>query len=154
LKCGSGHESAGEVAEVGEGVTQWKIGTTIRSVCLLCALIIRQAIEWLLKLAYRAPSHLATRAEQEDTMVAPMWSSSLLRHSTVRGGHHILCAGTTDASTGTLTRWHLHPAQWLHRLPDDVSLEEGALCEPLAVALAGIERADLRLGDPVLIWYA
>ena len=55
---------------------------------------------------------------------------------------------------GTLTRWHLHPAQWLHRLPDEVSFEEGALCEPLAVALAGIERADLRLGDPVLIWYA
>ena len=25
-KCGSGHESAGEVVEVGEGVTQWKKG--------------------------------------------------------------------------------------------------------------------------------
>lgn len=48
----------------------------------------------------------------------------------------------------------MHPAEWLHRLPDEVSLEEGALCEPLAVALAGIERADLRLGDPVLVWYA
>ncbi|KAJ2930853.1 hypothetical protein H1R20_g6254, partial [Candolleomyces eurysporus] len=47
--------------------------------------------------------------------------------------------------------WHLHPAQWLHKLPDNVSFEEGALCEPLAVALAGIERANLRLGDPVLI---
>lgn len=54
---------------------------------------------------------------------------------------------------GTLTRWHLHPAQWLHRLPDNVSFEEGSLCEPLAVALAGIERSGLRLGDSVLIWY-
>lgn len=54
--------------------------------------------------------------------------------------------------TGTLTRWHVHPAQWLHRLPDNVSFEEGSLCEPLAVALAGIERAGLRLGDPVVIW--
>lgn len=53
---------------------------------------------------------------------------------------------------GTLSRWHLHPAQWLHRLPDHVSFEEGALCEPLAVALAGIERSGLRLGDPALIW--
>jgi L-iditol 2-dehydrogenase len=53
---------------------------------------------------------------------------------------------------GTLTRWHLHPAAWLHRLPDTVSYEEGSLCEPLSVALAGIERAELRLGDPVLIW--
>lgn len=25
-QCGSGHESAGEVAEVGEGVTTWKVG--------------------------------------------------------------------------------------------------------------------------------
>lgn len=54
---------------------------------------------------------------------------------------------------GTLTRWHLHPAEWLHRLPDSVSFEEGSLCEPLAVALAGIERSGLRLGDSVLIWY-
>jgi L-iditol 2-dehydrogenase len=53
---------------------------------------------------------------------------------------------------GTLTRWHLHPAAWLHHLPDTVSFEEGSLCEPLSVALAGIERAELRLGDPVLIW--
>ena len=55
---------------------------------------------------------------------------------------------------GTLTRFHAHPAGWLHKLPDGVSFEEGSLCEPLAVALAGIERADVRLGDPVLIWYA
>lgn len=54
--------------------------------------------------------------------------------------------------TGTLTRYHVHPSQWLHRLPDNVSFEEGALCEPLSVALAGIERSGLRLGDPLLIW--
>lgn len=53
---------------------------------------------------------------------------------------------------GTLTRYHLHPAEWLHRLPDSLSFEEGSLCEPLAVALAGVERAGLRLGDPTLIW--
>jgi NADPH:quinone reductase-like Zn-dependent oxidoreductase len=40
---------------------------------------------------------------------------------------------------------------WLHRLPPNMSFEEGALVEPLAVALAGIERAKLALGDPVLI---
>ena len=54
---------------------------------------------------------------------------------------------------GTLTRYLAHPASWLHKLPKGVSYEEGALCEPLAVALAGIELADLRLGDPLLIWY-
>lgn len=58
---------------------------------------------------------------------------------------------STPPYHGTLTRWHLHPAQWLHKLPDNVSFEEGALCEPLAVALAGLERADVKLGDPLLI---
>jgi L-iditol 2-dehydrogenase len=32
-----------------------------------------------------------------------------------------------------------------------VSFEEGSVCEPLAVALAGIDRAGLKLGDEVLI---
>lgn len=40
---------------------------------------------------------------------------------------------------------------WLHRLPDHLSYEEGALIEPLAVALAGIERSQLKLGDSLLI---
>ncbi|KAH9845586.1 GroES-like protein [Teratosphaeria destructans] len=52
---------------------------------------------------------------------------------------------------GTLRRYHVHPAAWLHPLPDSISYEEGALLEPLSVALAGIERAGVRLGDPLLI---
>lgn len=54
---------------------------------------------------------------------------------------------------GTLTRYHAQPKEWCHRLPDNTSFEEGALCEPLAVALAGIDRSGLRLGDQLLIWY-
>lgn len=60
---------------------------------------------------------------------------------------------STPPYHGTLTRYHAHPAAWLHRLPDNLSFEEGSLCEPLAVALAGIERAGIRLGDPILIWF-
>ncbi|KAG6844770.1 hypothetical protein H0H87_003888 [Tephrocybe sp. NHM501043] len=116
-ECGSGHESAGEVVEVGEGVTQWTVGD-------------RVAIE-----AGVPCSQPACDA--------------------CRTGRYNACPEVVFFSTppfhGTLTRWHLHPAQWLHRLPDDVTFEEGALCEPLAVALAGIERSGLRLGDPVLI---
>ncbi|KAF8239390.1 GroES-like protein [Tricholoma matsutake] len=116
-ECGSGHESAGEVVEVGEGVTQWKTGD-------------RVAIE--AGVPCSKPSCDACRT-----------------------GRYNGCPDVVFFSTppfhGTLTRWHVHPAEWLHRLPDEVSLEEGALCEPLAVALAGIERADLRLGDPVLV---
>ena len=33
-----------------------------------------------------------------------------------------------------------------------MSFEEGSLCEPLAVALAGLEKAGVRLGDPVVVW--
>ncbi|KAJ3506537.1 hypothetical protein NLJ89_g6814 [Agrocybe chaxingu] len=117
MVCGSGHESAGEVIEVGEGVTQWKIGD-------------RVAIE-----AGVPCSQPACDA--------------------CRTGRYNACPDVVFFSTppfhGTLTRFHLHPAQWLHRLPDSVSFEEGSLCEPLAVALAGIERSGLRLGDPVLI---
>lgn len=52
---------------------------------------------------------------------------------------------------GTLRRYHAHSEAWLHRLPDTISYEEGALLEPLSVALACIERSGLRLGDPVVI---
>lgn len=52
---------------------------------------------------------------------------------------------------GTLRRYHAHPAAWLHKLPDSMSFEEGALLEPLSVALAGIERAGLRLGQDLVI---
>ncbi|KAF9482543.1 GroES-like protein [Pholiota conissans] len=116
-ECGSGHESAGEVVEVGEGVTQWKTGD-------------RVAIE-----AGVPCSQPACDA--------------------CRTGRYNACPDVVFFSTppfhGTLTRWHLHPAQWLHPLPENVSFEEGSLCEPLAVALAGIERSGLCLGDPLLI---
>ncbi|RMY53067.1 hypothetical protein D0865_05445 [Hortaea werneckii] len=52
---------------------------------------------------------------------------------------------------GTLRRYHAHPEAWLHKLPDNMSFEEGALLEPLSVALAGIERSGLRLGDNLVI---
>lgn len=52
---------------------------------------------------------------------------------------------------GTLRRYHVHPEAWLHPLPDSISYEEGALLEPLSVALAGIDRSGLRLGDPLVI---
>lgn len=45
----------------------------------------------------------------------------------------------------------MHPEAWLHALPDKLSYEEGSLLEPLSVALAGIDRSNLRLGDSVVI---
>jgi L-iditol 2-dehydrogenase len=40
---------------------------------------------------------------------------------------------------------------WCHNLPPTISFEDGALLEPLSVALAAVERANLRLGDAALI---
>lgn len=57
---------------------------------------------------------------------------------------------STPPYHGTLTRYHLHPASWVHKIPDSISYEEGSLLEPLAVALAGLERSGLKLGDPAL----
>lgn len=39
----------------------------------------------------------------------------------------------------------------LLEIPDNVSLEEGAMCEPVSVALHAIKKADIKEGDTVLI---
>ncbi|KAF2207769.1 hypothetical protein CERZMDRAFT_71284 [Cercospora zeae-maydis SCOH1-5] len=52
---------------------------------------------------------------------------------------------------GTLRRYHCHPEAWLHKLPENMTFEEGALLEPLSVALAGIDRSGVRMGDPLVI---
>lgn len=72
-----------------------------------------------------------------------------------RTGQYNACPEVVFFSTpphhGTLRRYHVHPAAWLHRLPDQSTYEEGSLLEPLSVALAGIDRSNLRLGDPLVI---
>ena len=72
-----------------------------------------------------------------------------------RTGRYNACPDVVFWSTppyhGTLTRYHIHPEEWLHKIPDNMTYEEGSLLEPLSVALAGIERSNLRLGDPLLI---
>ena len=57
---------------------------------------------------------------------------------------------STPPVYGLLRRYVQHPAVWCHKI-GDMSYENGAMLEPLSVALAAIQRAELRLGDPVLI---
>ncbi|PWN41171.1 GroES-like protein [Ceraceosorus guamensis] len=52
---------------------------------------------------------------------------------------------------GTLTRYHVHPAGWLHKVPKSMKWAEIALLEPLSVCLSATLRAELKLGQPVLI---
>ncbi|KAF1954492.1 sorbitol dehydrogenase [Byssothecium circinans] len=58
---------------------------------------------------------------------------------------------STPPVPGLLRRYLKHPAVWCHKLPDNLTYEDGALLEPLSVALAGMDRAGVRLGDPVLV---
>ncbi|ROW15991.1 hypothetical protein VPNG_02562 [Cytospora leucostoma] len=52
---------------------------------------------------------------------------------------------------GSLQRYKVHPARWLHKLPDDLSYKEGALLEPLSVVLAALRVANLTLGRGAVI---
>ncbi|KAL8709685.1 MAG: hypothetical protein Q9220_005625 [cf. Caloplaca sp. 1 TL-2023] len=57
---------------------------------------------------------------------------------------------STPPVDGLLRRYVNHPAVWCHKI-DSMSYEQGALLEPLSVALAGMERSGVALGDSVLI---
>ncbi|TXT11210.1 hypothetical protein VHUM_01961 [Vanrija humicola] len=116
-ECGAGHESAGEIIALGEGVEGWKVGDRVaieagipcgQASCRFC---------------------LEGRYNQCRNMV---FHSSPPFH-------------------GTLTRFIAHPAAWIHKLPDNVSFEEGSMVEPLSVALAGLEAVNVKLADTVLI---
>lgn len=55
---------------------------------------------------------------------------------------------------GTLQERINHPAEWCYKLPENVSLEVGALLEPLGVALHAVRRAQLPENATVLVFGA
>ncbi|BFY97849.1 hypothetical protein BsWGS_00889 [Bradybaena similaris] len=70
-------------------------------------------------------------------------------------GRYNLCAEVRFCATppddGTLTRYFVHDADFCFKLPDHVTFEEGALLEPLSVAVHATNRASVKLGDTVLV---
>jgi len=52
---------------------------------------------------------------------------------------------------GNLARYYVHAADFCYKLPANMSLEEGALMEPLAVGVHACRRAGVSLGKKVLI---
>lgn len=70
-------------------------------------------------------------------------------------GRYNLCEDVQFAGVypyhGSLQRYKVHPARWLHKLPDDVSYAQGALLEPLSVAMHGIRMAGLTIGRGAVI---
>lgn len=53
-----------------------------------------------------------------------------------------------------LAEYYVASERWLHHLPTELSYAEGALIEPLAVAVHAVRRAGVRLGDQVAIFGA
>ncbi|KND87288.1 putative D-xylulose reductase A [Tolypocladium ophioglossoides CBS 100239] len=72
-----------------------------------------------------------------------------------RGGRYNLCEAMAFAATpphhGTLTGLWTAPADFCYKLPDGVSLQEGALVEPLAVAVHIVKQADVKPGQSVVV---
>lgn len=72
-----------------------------------------------------------------------------------KGGKYNLCPDMVFCATppydGNLTRYYKHPADFCYKLPDHVSMEEGALLEPLSVGVHACRRAGVGLGSQVLI---
>lgn len=52
---------------------------------------------------------------------------------------------------GALTEYVAWPAELVYSLPEEVSLQEGALVEPLSVAMHACERGGISEGDTVLV---
>ena len=55
---------------------------------------------------------------------------------------------------GTLQERINHPAEWCHKIPDNVSLDKGAILEPLGVAIHAARRAHLSPEATVLVFGA
>lgn len=76
-----------------------------------------------------------------------------------RSGRYNLCsdmkfsgsASANPPAQGSLQQYYNHDASFVYRLPDNVSYVEGALLEPLSVALHAVKRSGLHTGQSVLI---
>jgi len=110
-----GHESAGEVAEVGSSVDSLAVGD-------------RVAIE----------PGLPCR-----------------RCAYCKRGEYHLCPDVTFLGSppvdGAFAEYVAWPADFCYRLPESVSTQEGALCEPLSVGIHAARRGDVGSGDSVLV---
>ncbi|KAF2767022.1 putative xylitol dehydrogenase [Teratosphaeria nubilosa] len=75
-----------------------------------------------------------------------------------KDGKYNLCVDMRFAATppidGTLAKYYALPEDFCYKLPEDVSLEEGALMEPLAVGVHITRQAAVKPGDSVVVFGA
>lgn len=72
-----------------------------------------------------------------------------------RAGRYNLCPDVVFFATppvdGAFREYVAHSAAFTFKLPEGMSFEEGAMCEPLSVGIHAVRRGDIALGDSVLI---
>lgn len=77
--------------------------------------------------------------------------------NTMRGKYNLdpnIVFAATPPHDGTLARYFVVPEDFVYKLPDHVSFEEGALCEPLAVAIHANKLGETTFGSQVYIFGA
>ncbi|MFD2025130.1 L-idonate 5-dehydrogenase [Promicromonospora aerolata] len=116
-----GHEVAGRVVGSGPGVTGWEPGTPVTV-------------------------HPAQAAD--GSVLPPRLAGRSNLHSQVR---YFGSAAFHPHTDGGFSELRAVPAHQLRRLPDGVSTEQGALAEPLAVAMHAVHRAGDVRGRDVLV---
>ncbi|CTQ33976.1 2,3-butanediol dehydrogenase [Jannaschia rubra] len=113
-----GHEFAGEVVEIGQGVTRVKVGD-------------RVAVEPILACG----------------------ECDACRH-----GKYNLCETLgfhgLSGGGGGFAPYTVVGERWVHRLPDGLSMEQGALVEPAAVALHAVRVSKIKAGDTAAVFGA
>ena len=112
IPSGFGHEFAGVVAKVGEGVTNVKVGDRVVA-------------------ANSAPCGECFYSKREE---------------------YNLCENL-DLLNGAYAEYIVVPARIVEKnmliLPDDLSFDKAAFCEPLANVVHGVERTDIKAGQTV-----
>lgn len=70
-------------------------------------------------------------------------------------GRYNLCRDVIFLATppvdGSFVEYIAHVADFLYKLPDNVSFNDGAMCEPLSTGMQAVARSGLRMGDRVFI---
>ncbi len=116
-----GHEFSGEVVVTGEGVTSVKVGD-------------RVIVE---------PMRVCNPTHKEDMCPA------------CKEGHYNLCSRLgfhgLHGGGGGFAEYTTFYEDFIHKIPDNMSYEDAALVEPMAVALQSLRQADFKIGQTALV---
>lgn len=125
-----GHEGAGVVTEVGANVKNLRVGDRV---CMEPGV----------------PASNAKATQLGMYNVDPglrFWATPPPPYATNLHDDPAWCAGH-----GCLRPSVVHPAAFTFKLPDHISLEEGAMVEPLAVGMQAATKAQIKPGDKALV---